>query len=138
VAEDAEGLDALEGGPGVGRVAVVAEAADGLEALVGEIGVVGAEDLGRTHHLVDGAVAREGGDVDAELVLELDLEAEQGVVSLGGVGNETADLPEVGLLLTGGRAEGGGVDSSHPLGEDPEAAAAEDLASAPADLLEIG
>ena len=40
VPEDAEGLDPGEGGPGVGRVAVVAEAADRLEALVGEVGVV--------------------------------------------------------------------------------------------------
>ena len=67
VAEHREGLHALEGGPGVGRVAVVAEAADRLEALVEQVGVVLAEDLRRAHHLVDAGRRREGGDVDAEL-----------------------------------------------------------------------
>ena len=67
VAEHREGLDPLEGGPGVGRVAVVAEAADRLEALVAQVRVVLAEDLRRPHHLVDAGRRREGGDVDVEL-----------------------------------------------------------------------
>ena len=67
VAEDRERLHALERGPGVGRVAVVAEAADRLEALVAQVRVVRAEHLRRAHHLVDAGRRRERGDVEAEL-----------------------------------------------------------------------
>ena len=63
---DRERLHPLEGGPGVGRVAVVAEAADRLEALVAQVGVVLAEHVRRAHHLVDAGGRREGGDVDVE------------------------------------------------------------------------
>ena len=77
VAERRERLHALERGPGVGRVAVVAEAADRLEALVVKVRVVLAEHLRRAHHLVDAGGGGEGGDVDAELHLELDQQLEE-------------------------------------------------------------
>ncbi len=105
VAEHRERLDALERGPGVGGVAVVAEAPDGLEPLVEQVGVVLAEDVRRTHHLVYARGRAERGDVDAELALELDHQLED-ALGAGGVGDEAADLPEVGLLLAGGGARG--------------------------------
>ena len=76
--------------------------------------------------------------MDAELLLELDLELEQDPVRVGGLGDQAGELPEVGLLLAGGRAERGRVDGADALGEDAEAAAAEDLAGVVADLLEVG
>ncbi len=137
VAEHRERLHPLERGPGVGRVAVVAEAADRLEALVAQVGVVLAEHLRRAHHLVDAGRRRERGDVDVELLLELDQQVEEDPVAARGVGDEAGDLPEVGLLLARGRAEGGRVDDADPLGEDAEAALAEQLAGVVLDLLEV-
>src|SRR4029453_9454955 len=72
VTEDAEGLHSGEGGPGVGRVAVVTEGSDGLHALVREVRVIRPKDLGAPHHLVDAGLPREGRDVDAELLLKGD------------------------------------------------------------------
>ncbi len=137
VAEHRERLHALERGPGVGRVAVVAEGADRLEALVAQVGVVLAEHVRRAHHLVDADRRRKRGDVDAELALELDQQVEEDAVAVRGVGDEAADLPEVGLLLARGRAEGGRVDDPEALGEDAEAAGAEDLARVVLDLLQV-
>jgi hypothetical protein len=62
--------------------------------------------------------------VDTEPLLEGDLQVEDGPVSFGRLGDETGELPELGLLLARGRAEGGRVDGAEPLGEDPEAGAA--------------
>ena len=73
--------------------------------------------------------------MDAELLLELDHQVEDGAVAVGGVGDQAGELPEVRLLLARGRAERRRVDRPDPLGEDPEAAAAEDLAGVVADLL---
>jgi hypothetical protein len=137
VAECGEGLHPLERGPGVGRVAVVAEAANRLEALVAQIGVVLAEHLRRAHHLVDAGGGGERGDVDAELVLELDQQFEQDRVALGGVGDEPGELPEVRLLLARGWAERGGVDHADPLGEDAEAPLGEQLAGVVLDLVAV-
>jgi hypothetical protein len=137
VAEHAEGLDARERRPGIGRVSVVAEGADRLRAPVGEVGVVGPENLRVAHHLVDGRLAGEGGDVDAELLLEGDLQVEDRAVRAGCLRNEPRELPELGLLLTSCRAEGGGVDGADPLGEDPESRPAQELAGAVADLLQV-
>ena len=76
--------------------------------------------------------------MDAELLLELDLELEQNGVGVVRLGDEAGELPEVRLLLAGGRTEGGRVDRADALGEDPEAGAAEDLARVVADLVEVG
>ncbi len=73
----------------------------------------------------------------AEALLELDQEVEEDAVTALGVGDEAGDLPEVGLLLARGRAEGRGVDRAEALGEHAEAAAAEQLAGVVADLLEV-
>ena len=137
VAEDAEGLDPGERGPGVGRIAVVPEGADRLEALVREVRVVAAEDLGSAHHLVDAGPSREGGDVDAELLLQRDLQVEEGPVGVGGLGDQACELPELRLLLARRRAEGGRVDRAQPLGQDPEARLAQELAGAMANLLQV-
>ncbi len=75
--------------------------------------------------------------MDAELLLEDDLQVEDGAVGAGGFGHETRELPELGLLLARGRAEGGRVDSADALGEDPEARAAQQLSGPVADLLEV-
>ncbi len=94
VAEHRERLDALERGPGIGRVAVVAEAADRLEALVAQVRVVLAEHLRRPHHLVDAGGRAEGRHVDVQLALELDHQLED-ALGAGRIGDEPADLPEV-------------------------------------------
>ena len=75
--------------------------------------------------------------MDAELLLELDQQVEEDAVAARGVGDEAGELPEVGLLLARGRAERGGVDGADPLGEDAEAALAEQLAGVVLDLLEV-
>ncbi len=75
--------------------------------------------------------------MDAELLLEDDLQVEDGAVGARGLRHETRELPELGLLLARGRAEGGRVDSAEALGEDPEARAAEQLSGPMANLLEI-
>ena len=106
VPEDRERLHPLEGGPGVGRVAVVAEAADRLEALVAQVGVVVAEHDRGAHHLVDAGAGGERRDVDVELFLEVDEEVEEDAVAMVGVGHQAGELPEVGLLLTRGRDRG--------------------------------
>ena len=115
----------------------MAEGTDRLHPLVGEIGVIGAEHLRVAHHLVDGGPARERGDVDPELLLEGDLQVEEGAVGVGGLGDQAGELPELRLLLASRRAEGGRVDRADPLGEDPEAGLAEQLAGAVADLLQV-
>src|SRR4051812_10174003 len=56
---------------------------------------------------------------------------------MASVGDEAGELPEVRLLLARGRAEGGGVDDADPLGEDAEAAVAEQLAGVVLDPLEV-
>ena len=61
-----------------------------------------------------------------EAALELDQQLEEDAVAVPGVGEQAAELPEVGLLLAGGRAQRRRVDRAGALGEDPEAAAAED------------
>ncbi len=137
VAEHPERLNAHERGPGVGRIAVVAEASDGLEALVGEVRVVAAEHLRRAHHLVDAGAPREGGDMDAELHLELDLELEQSAVEVRRLGNQPGDLPEVGLFLSCRGAECRRVGGTNSLGQDPETGPAEDLARIVPDLLDV-
>ena len=75
--------------------------------------------------------------MDAEPLLELDQQVEEDAVAARGVGDEAGDLPEVRLLLARGRAERGRVDRPDPLGEDPEAALAEQLAGVVLDLLEV-
>ena len=75
--------------------------------------------------------------MDAEPLLELDQEVEEDAVAVRGVGDEAGDLPEVRLLLARGRAERGRVDDADPLGEDAEAALAEQLAGVVLDLLEV-
>jgi hypothetical protein len=137
VTEHRERLHALERGPGVGRVAVVAEAADRLEALVAQVGVIRAEHLWSAHHLVDAGRRREGGNVDIELSLQLDQEVEEDLVAVGSVGDEAGELPEVRLLLARGRPQRGGVDGADPLGENAEAALAEQLAGVVLDLLQV-
>ena len=126
VAEDRERLHPLERWPGVGRVPVVAEGADRLGALVAEVGVVVAEDLGSAHHLVDAGRRRERGHVHVEAALELDQQLEEDAVAVPGVGEQAAELPEVGLLLARRRPQRRRVDRAGTLGEHPEAAAAED------------
>ena len=74
--------------------------------------------------------------MDVEALLELDQEVEEDAVAVAGVGDEAGDLPEVRLLLARGRAEGGRVDDADPLGEDAEAAAAEQLAGVVLDPLD--
>ena len=75
--------------------------------------------------------------MDAELLLELDQQVEEDAVAARGVGDEAGELPEVRLLLARGRAERGRVDDADPLGEDAEAALAEQLAGVVLDLLEV-
>ena len=66
--------------------------------------------------------------MDAEPRLELDQQVEEDTVAALGVGDQARDLPEVGLFLARGRSERGRVDGAVALGEDAEAAAAEQLA----------
>jgi hypothetical protein len=75
--------------------------------------------------------------VDAQLLLELDHQLEQDAVAVLGVSDDAGELPEVGLLLARGGAQRGRVDGADALGEDAEAATAEDLARVVADLLEV-
>ena len=75
--------------------------------------------------------------MDAELLLELDQQVEEDVVAARGVGDEAGELPEVRLLLARGRAERRGVDGADPLGEDAEAALAEQLAGVVLDPVEV-
>ena len=75
--------------------------------------------------------------MDAELLLELDQQVEEDAVAARGVGDEAGELPEVRLLLARGRAERRRVDDADPLGEDAEAALAEQLAGVVLDLLEV-
>ena len=137
VAEDRERLHALERRPGVGGVAVVAEAADRLEALVPEVGVVLAEHARRTHHLVDAGRGRERRQVEAELGLQRDHQVEGDAIAALRVREQPGDLPEVGLLLAGGGPQRLRIDHAQALGEDPEAAATEDLAGVVASLLDV-
>ena len=84
----------------------MAEAADRLEALVAEAEEVLAEDLRRAHDLVDAGRGREGGHVEAELGLELAHQVEDHVGRAASASATSAgDLPEVGLLLAGGRPQ---------------------------------
>ena len=71
--------------------------------------------------------------MDAELLLELDLELEADRVGVPRLGDQAGELPEVGLLLARRRAERRGVHGADPLGEDAEAGLAEDLARVVAD-----
>ncbi len=75
--------------------------------------------------------------MDAEPLLELDQQVEEDAVAVAGVGDEAGQLPEVGLLLARGRAEGGRVDDADALGEDAEAALAEQLAGVVLDPLAV-
>ncbi len=75
--------------------------------------------------------------MDVEPLLELDQQVEEDAVAARGVGDEAGELPEVGLLLARGRAERGRVDDADPLGEDAEAAVAEQLAGVVLDPLEV-
>ena len=75
--------------------------------------------------------------MDAEPLLELDQQVEEDAVAARGVGDEAGELPEMRLLLARGRAERRGVDGADPLGEDPEAALAEQLAGVVLDLLAV-
>ena len=137
VAEHRERLHALERGPGVGRVAVVAEAADRLEALVAQVGVVLAEHLRRAHHLVDAGGRREGGDVDVELLARARSAGRRG----RGRGarrrrrGRRAARSAAPPRARSGRARR--VDDADPLGEDAEAALAEQLAGVVLDPLEV-
>ena len=67
VAEHAERLDALERGPGVGRVAVVAEDHRGLHPRVEQIGEVAAERERAPQRLVHDGVRGAAGHVQVEL-----------------------------------------------------------------------
>src|SRR5205823_495429 len=111
--------------PGVRRIAVVPEARDRLEPLVAKVGVVLAQDLRGTHHLVDARLRREGRKVDAELLLELDHQVEDDPVDPVGVGDEAPDLPEVRLLLPGGGTERLRLGYADALREHADAAAPE-------------
>ena len=75
--------------------------------------------------------------MDVEPLLELDQQVEEDAVAARGVGDEAGELPEVRLLLARGRAERGRVDDADPLGEDAEAALAEQLAGVVLDPLEV-
>ena len=75
--------------------------------------------------------------MDLEALLELDQQVEEDLVAARGVGDEAGELPEVRLLLARGRAERGRVDRADPLGEDAEAALAEQVAGVVLDALEI-
>ena len=75
--------------------------------------------------------------MDAELLLELDQQVEEDAVAARGVGDEAGELPEVGLLLARGRAQRRRVDDADPLGEDAEAALAEQLAGVVLDPLAV-
>ncbi len=137
VPEDRERLHAPERGPGVGGVAVVTEAADGLEALVEQVGVVLPEHAGGAHHLVDAGGRRERRQVEAELLLQLDHQLVEAAIAPLRRREQAAHLPEVGLLLTGGGAERLRLDRAEPLGEDPEAGPAQQLAGVVARLLDV-
>ena len=75
--------------------------------------------------------------MDAQLLLERDLQVEDGPVGLGGLRHQAGELPELRFLLARRRAEGGRVDRPDPLGKDPEAGAAEQLARVVADFLQV-
>ena len=74
----------------------------------------------------------------AELGLELARQLEQVAVHLLGGGQQPRQLPEVRLLLARGGAEGLRLDGAEALGEDPEAAAAEQLTGVVQGPLELG
>src|SRR5262249_6385207 len=74
---------------------------------------------------------------DAQLLLQGDLQVEEGAVGVRRLGYEAGELPELRLLLAGGGTEGCGVDRPDPLGEDPEAGLPEQLTRAMSDLLQI-
>ena len=82
-------------------------------------------------------VAEKEGTWTSSSLLELDQQVEEDAVAARGVGDEAGELPEVRLLLARGRAERRRVDDADPLGEDPEAALAEQLAGVVLDLLQV-
>ena len=113
------------------------EAADGLEALVEQVGVILPEHSGGAHHLVDAGGRRERRQVEAELLLQLDHQLVEAAIAPLRRREQAAHLPEVGLLLTGGGAKRLRLDRAEPLGEDPEAGPAEQLAGVVARFLDV-
>ena len=116
----------------------MAEAADRLESLVAQVGVVLAEHARRPHHLVDAGRGRERGDVAAELRLERDRQAEGDADRVAW--RRASSPPTCQKCGSSSRAVAPSacrVDGAEPLGEDAEAAAAEDLAGVVARLLEV-
>ena len=76
--------------------------------------------------------------MEAELGLELDIRSKVSGRAASASGEQPGDLPEVRLLLARGRPERLRVDHPEALGEDAEAAAAEDLARVVASALDVG
>ncbi len=76
--------------------------------------------------------------MEAELGLEVAAQVLQVAVDALLGRQQSRDLPEVGLLLARGRTERLRVDRAEPLGEDPEAGAAEQLAGVVERPLEVG
>ncbi len=112
----------------------MAEAADRLEALVAEVGVVLAEHGRGAHHLVDAGRRGERGDVDVEALLELDQEVEEDGSRREASATRPASCQKCGSSSRAVGPRAGRVDDADPLGEDAEAALAEQLAGVVLDL----
>ena len=75
--------------------------------------------------------------MDAQPLLERDLQVEDGPIGLGCLRHQAGELPELRFLLARRRAEGGRVDRPDPLGEDPEAGGSKQLTRVVADFLQV-
>jgi len=131
VAQKAKGLDLLEGGEGVGGVAVVPKGNGALKLGAGKLGVVALQKLRRPPHLVDHAVGGKGNHVDGEAGLEPQAQLPQGTVPIGA---EPRHLEEDGLRATAHGAQ----DLAHHLPPaEEDRAHPKRLALPPQELVEL-